>query len=229
MNPSEIYRQLWTEAASAFERGCPQIDPNLSSNAKDLRRGVTLALRPSPMVRETVENFLDRLALVAPGQYVYRPEELHVTVLSIISGTESWRGEIRRLAACRAVLAGVLQRQRTFRIYFRGVTASPDAVMIQGFPCDDALEKIRDELRRALAQNGLGGQLDRRYKIKSAHMTAMRFRRADADWKRLAAFLAKNRDTDFGEMEASRIHLIWGDWYASADVVRTLQEYHLSG
>jgi 2'-5' RNA ligase len=229
MNQSEIYRQLWTEAVAAFERGSPQIDPDLSGNAKDLRRGVTLAFRPSPPVRATVKNFLDRLDRVAPGQYVYQPGELHVTVLSIISGTELWRGEIRRLAACRAVIAGVLQRQRAFRISFRGVTASPGAVMIRGFPSGGALEQMREELRRAFAQNGLGGQLDRRYKIKSAHMTAMRFRRADADWRRLAALLAENRDTDFGEMEISRIQLIWGDWYASADVVRTLQEYRLSG
>jgi 2'-5' RNA ligase len=94
---------------------------------------------------------------------------------------------------------------------------------------NDALEKMREELRAAFARNGLGDQLDRRYRINSAHMTVMRFRRADADWKRLATFLAKNRDTDCGEMEVSRIQLIWGDWYASANIARTLQEYRLSG
>jgi 2'-5' RNA ligase len=223
----EIYQQLWTEAVSAFERGTPQIDPNLSDKANDLRRGVTLAFRPSPLVRAKVKNFTDQLAEAAPGEYFYQPEELHVTVLSIISGTEFWRKEIRQLAACRAIIAEVLSRQRSFKISFRGVTASPSAVMIQGFPVADGLEKMREELRRAFARNGLGDRLDRRYKITSAHMTVMRFRQADADWKRLATFLAENRDTDFGEMEVNRIQLIWGDWYASANIVRTLQEYDL--
>jgi 2'-5' RNA ligase len=58
-------------------------------------------------------------------------------------------------------------------------------------------------------------------------MTVMRFQRPDSDWKQLAALLAEQRETDFGEMEVSRIQLIWGDWYASAEVVRTLEEYVL--
>jgi 2'-5' RNA ligase len=225
----EIYQQLWTEALANFERGAPQIDPNLSNPANDLRRGVTLAFRPSAVVRTNVENFLGQLAGIAPGQYLYRPEELHVTVLSIISGTKLWRQEIRSLAACRPIITEVLSRQNSFKVSFRGVTASSSAVMIQGFPVGDGLEKLREELRAAFARNGLGGQLDRRYKITFAHMTVMRFRRADADWKQLTTFLAENRETDFGEMEVSSIELIWGDWYASANIARTLREYRLSG
>jgi 2'-5' RNA ligase len=224
----EIYQQLWAEALATFERGAPQIDPNLSDPANDLRRGVTLAFRPSAIVRTKVENFLGHLAEIAPGQYLYRPEELHITVLSIISGTEFWRKEISTLAACRPIITEVLSRQNSFRVSFRGVTASPSAVMIQGFPVGDGLEKLREELRAAFERNGLGGQLDRRYKITFAHMTVMRFRREDADWKRLKKFLAENRDTDFGEMEVNRIQLIWGDWYASANIARTLQEYTLN-
>ncbi len=212
---------------SAFERGAPQLDPNLSAKPKDLRRGVTLAFRPSPTVQANVKTFLEQLIRVAPGQYVYQPEEFHVTVLSIISGTEFWRREIGQLAACRAVINEILPRQNSFKINFRGVTASPAAVMIQGFPAGDALEKLREELRRAFERNGLGERLDRRYKINSAHMTVMRFCRPDADWKKLADFLRENRETDFGAMEVTRIQLIWGDWYASANVARTLQEYDL--
>jgi 2'-5' RNA ligase len=223
----EIYRQLWTEAEAAFERGAPQIDPNLSDKTNDLRRGVTLAFRPSTVVQMNARNFLDQLAEIAPGQYLYRPEELHITVLSIISGTEFWRKEIRSLAACRPITTEVLSRQNYFRVSFRGVTASPSAVMIQGFPLGDGLEKMREELRDTFARNGLGGQLDRRYKINSAHMTVMRFQRPDADWKRLKNFLAENRKADFGEMEVNRIQLILGDWYASANIARTLQEYRL--
>ncbi len=170
---------------------------------------------------------MEQLARVAPGQHLYLPEELHVTVLAIISGSEFWRKEMRPLAASRAILNEVLQRSPAFKVHFRGVTASPGAVLVQGFPANDALKKMRDELRVAFGRNGLGGQLDRRYKINSAHMTVMRFGRPDTDWQRLAAWLAENRETDFGEVEVSCIQLVWGDWCASADVVRTLQEYGL--
>jgi 2'-5' RNA ligase len=224
----QIYEQLWSEAVTAFERGEQPVDPVLSGQTRDLRRGVTLVFRPSPPVRDRVKNFLDRLATVCPGQYFYQPEELHVTVLSIISGTEFWRKEIRKLAACRAIIGDVLSHQHAFPISFRGVTASPGAVLIQGFPTGDGLTQIRDALRAAFAQNGLGGLLDRRYKVSAAHMTALRFKKPETNGQRLVSLLTKNRRTDFGESEVNRLQLIWGDWYAARNIVRTLQEYPLS-
>jgi 2'-5' RNA ligase len=223
----QIYEKLWREAMTAFERGRLQIDPNLSDKKNDLRRGVTIILRPSLPVRAKIKRFLDQLFAVCPAQYFYRPEEFHVTVLSIISGTEFWEKEIRHLDSYRAVISSVLRNQRSFKIGFRGVTASRGAVMIQGFP-DRGLSKIRDELRAAFARNGFGGILDRRYKINTAHVTVMRFSEPVPDWKRLASLLEENRKTNFGEMEVTCLQLIWSDWYASADVVQKIQEYHLA-
>jgi 2'-5' RNA ligase len=223
----DIYEKLWNDATSAFARGEPQIDSHLSHKPTDLRRGVTIVFRPSLSVRDKVMEYLDQLATFWPEQYFYRPEELHVTVMSIISGTEFWRREIRQLVACRAIIGDVLRRQQPFQVSFRGVTASPGSVIIQGFPLDDGLARIRDGLREAFEHTGLCSLLDRRYKISTAHMTAMRFSQPDADWKHLAALLEDGRQTNFGEMEVNRLQLIWGDWYASANIVRTLEEYRL--
>jgi 2'-5' RNA ligase len=226
-NISAIYEGLWNEAAAAFKRGEPQIDPQLSHRTTDLRRCVTLVFRLSPVVQARVGEYLDRLATVCPRQYYYRPEELHVTVLSIISGSELWRKEMRPLAACRAVLSEVLNRQHAFKIVFKGVTASPGSVLIQGFPTGDGLAKIRDDLREAFARGGFGGMLDRRYKITAAHITAMRFQKPVADLKRLVSLLEEGRQLDFGETDVNSLQLIWCDWYAAAHSVRTLQEYRL--
>jgi len=224
----EIYEKLWNDAISAFERGEQQIDPHLSDQTNDLRRGVTMVLRPSLSVRTKVKEYLDRLAQVCPEQYFYHPEELHVTVLAIIAGTEFWRTEIRQLVAYRAIISDVLSRQHSFKVSFRGVTASPGSVIIQGFPMCDGLARIRNELREAFARHGFGSLLDRRYKINTAHITAMRFHKPGADWKRLAPLLKEGRQTNFGQTEVNSLQLIWGDWYASANLVRTLQEYSLS-
>lgn len=218
---------LWAEAAAAFERDAPQLDPYLPDKARDLRRGVTLALRPSPPVRGRIAKFLGRLESLCPGQYFYRPEELHVTVLSIISGTEHWRREMDRMEACRGIIGRVLAAHRPFKIVFRGVTASPVAVMVQGFPADESLAAIRTDLREAFASNGLGDMLDRRYKISAAHMTIMRFQKAAGDLTSLLTFLGENRETSFGESDVDAIQLILGDWYASADTVKVLEEYRL--
>jgi 2'-5' RNA ligase len=223
-----IYEKLWIDAESAFEQGTPQTDPCLADKTHDLRRGVTLVLRPSVFVCEKLKDFLDRLAIVCPDQYIYRPEEFHVTVLSIISGSEFWRSEIRSLVLCRRIISSVLARQHSFMIGFKGVTASPGTVMIQGFPLCDGLANIRNELREAFARNGLGGMPDRRYRSRTAHITAMRFKNRSGNWKRLASLLKENRQTEFGVAKVQNLQLIWGDWYASADIVRTLQQYHLS-
>ncbi|MGA2030248.1 MAG: hypothetical protein ABSG87_09270 [Verrucomicrobiota bacterium] len=100
--------------------------------------------------------------------------------------------------------------------------------MIQGFPQDTVLVEIRDELRATLRANHLGGDIDRRYKINTAHITAMRFGHTQADWKAFVDLLKANRKTDFGETRVKKLQLLWGDWYASANSVHTIQEYPLN-
>ena len=211
----------------AFERNDLELDRHLPDKSDDLRRGLSLALRPCLKVRKAIQEFLNPLQIAAPGQYFYRPEEFHVTVLAIIPGSEFWRDKIQHLAAYQSIIAEVLQRHRKFSITFQGVTASRGGVMIQGFPHDDTLDQMRDDLRESLEANQLGEQLDARYRIKTAHITVMRFCEANLNAKPLLALLAANRATDFGETRVENLELILGDWYASADTARTLQEYKL--
>jgi 2'-5' RNA ligase len=223
----QIYERLWNDAVHAFEQGDLEFDRHLSDKRQDLRRGLTLALRPSRAVQISINNFLHELAAVAPGQYFYRPEEFHLTVLALIPGTESWQDRMQHLPAFQKIIDEVLKRHRKFSIAFRGVTASRGAVMIQGFPNDLTLAQIRDDLRDALCRHKLNEQLDARYKISSAHITVMRFCNVNADWKHLLALLNANRTTDFGDASVTKLELIFGDWYASANTARTIQKYQL--
>ncbi|MGA2244829.1 MAG: 2'-5' RNA ligase family protein [Verrucomicrobiota bacterium] len=225
----QIYEQLWADAASALALGGPQIDPHLSDRVNDRRRGVCLIFRPSPEVQARVKAFLDELAAAFPGQYFYQPEELHVTVLTLISASGHWRSEMRDVAAFRVILRDVLGRHDPMAIEFNGVTAAPNAIMVQGFPRGEALENIRNDLRQAFAQSGFANRLDRRYRSRTAHLTAMRFARADADWRRLLAVLTAHRGTAFGTDYVQNIELVWGDWYGSTDNLRVLEEFRLGG
>lgn len=222
-----IYERLWRKTGPLLKSGQVRIDPYLRDRAGDDRRGATLVAQPDAGVRRRVGKFLREAAAACPGQHFYKPSELHVTVMAIIAGSEFWRDDIHQLPACRAVLDKVLKKSRPFRVDFHGVTVSPDAVMIQGFPADDGLSRLRDELRDAFRKEGLGGNLDRRYKTVTAHLTVMRFAEPGADWKGLYDFLKTHRETDFGGTRFQAMELIWSNWYASADVVRVLQEYPL--
>jgi len=223
----EIYETLWREAHAGFAQCRLQVDANLSEREHDLRRGVTILLRPAPPVCARVKQFLDRLAVVCPDQHFYLPDELHVTVLSVISGSERWREEIRHLAKYRAIIREVLSQQRLFRLRFKGITASSSAIMIRGFQVDGGLQQIREALRTAFARCGFGHTLDRRYKISTSHLTAMRFRSPHLNWKEFIPLLEQSRELDFGETTVDTLQLIWGDWYASAGIVQPLEQYAL--
>ncbi|MGH7992687.1 MAG: 2'-5' RNA ligase family protein [Limisphaerales bacterium] len=222
-----IYEQLWSKTGALLKSGRMRIDPCLRDKAGDDRRGATLVARPDAVVRRRVGKFLREAAALCPRQYFYQPPELHVTVMAIIPGSEFWRDGIHQLPACQAVLDRVLKDCRPFQVDFRGVTVSPDAVIIQGFPADNTLARLRDRLRDAFGKADLGENLDRRYKTVTAHLTVMRFAEPEADWKRLYDFLEAHRETDFGETCFQTLQLIWSNWYASAGIVRVLQEYPL--
>jgi 2'-5' RNA ligase len=223
-----IYEQLWNEAVTALGAGKPRLDPHLLDKANDQRRGVSLIFRLPTSVQDRIQQFVDELAVNFSGQYFYQPEELHVTVVTLISATQLWQQEMGDVEAFRGILAEVLAHHRRFKLEFRGATAASNAVLVQGFPTDEALEKIRADLRREFVQRGFPNRLDRRYVNSAAHVTTMRFRRSDGDWPQLLETVKANRQTAFGEMEVEALELIWCDWYASADKTKLLQKYPLA-
>jgi 2'-5' RNA ligase len=223
-----IYDQLWQEAVTALGQGQPKLDPFLPGKADDHRRGVSLMFRPSEAVVSRIKAFLDPLAAQFPGQYFYPPEDLHVTVVTLISASELWENEFVDVPAFRGIVREVLGRHSAFDVEFRGITAAPNAVMIQGFARGDTLENVRRDLRREFIERGFPNRLDRRYPNQAAHITALRFCNRDADWKQLLARLAANRQTHFGETHVETLQLVLSDWYASAKDRRLLEEFHLT-
>lgn len=144
-----IYEQLWTKTVAFFKSGELRVDPHLRNKPRDTRRGVTLVVWPDAAVRRKVGKFLREAAAICPRQHFYQPAELHLTVLAVIPTSEFWRAQIHRLPAYQTVLDQVLKNRSAFSVNFSGVTASPDAVMVRGFPVDDALTKFREDLRDA--------------------------------------------------------------------------------
>jgi 2'-5' RNA ligase len=227
-----VYDQMWEAASTALTVSAPELDTVLPRKIGDARRGFTLVFRPSTQVREAVAGFLCQLEAECPGQYVYRPEELHITVIALINGTPDWRRQLSNIPVFQEILRSVFVRQQRFGITFQGVTASPAAVMIQGFPADAGLQTLRDAIRGAFAARGLGAFLDVRYKITAAHITGMRFCTTlpVEHWRRFGAWLTREREQkrDFGTMTVESCDLIFTDWYSSASMVQTVETYPLS-
>jgi 2'-5' RNA ligase len=222
------YDDLWRQAQSTLAAGAAELDPHLANKAQDRRRGATLLIRPSVGVAQAVAATLAELQTVEPQQYYYAAAELHVTVLSLFTGTEEPAPYLALLPRYQAAIAPVLAGTRAFPINFAGLTASAAAVLVQGFPHGAWLYELREALRGALHAAGLGDTLDRRYRIATAHMTAVRFCRPLRDPQGLVAAIVARRDLAFGSSEATEVQLVTNDWYMSQDQVSVLQRYPLA-
>ncbi len=227
MNLQDQYDQMWQAAAPVLAAGAPSLDPHLPDKASDGRRGATLLLRPAAAVAAAVTQTLAELRQLEPDQYYYAPDELHVTVLSLFTGTTEPEPYLAQLPLYRRAIEEVLAATAPFTLHFDGLTASPAAILVQGYPSGPELERLRASLRAAIHSVGLGHNLDRRYRITTAHMTAVRFCRPLRDPRTLTAAVQSLRRRDFGPSPFAAIQLVENDWYMSHDRVHLLYTYPL--
>ncbi|HEU5124618.1 MAG TPA: 2'-5' RNA ligase family protein [Verrucomicrobiae bacterium] len=224
---SERYEHLWNSALPAIRNGAIEIDPTLAKWIPDQRRGFTLIARPNLETQQHVQKFIDALKAIDPEQYYYPPNSLHVTVLSLFTATEAHERFSRRRKEYEAAVASAVAGTPSFEIQFNGITASPGAVMIQGFPRGEVLERLRECLRRTLQNPNLSDELDTRYRLITAHMTAVRFRAPLGDSHQYAEKLKAFRETTFGSSHIEILSLVQNDWYMSPQNLELLSDYPL--
>jgi 2'-5' RNA ligase len=225
----ETYARLWSEAVEHFQDSQVGIDPYLHDKDKDRRLGLSVIGRPDPAVSKQFVAFLNQAKLVAPEQYFYQDSEFHLTVLSLFTATEAFQSHWHRLDAYRSAVDRALINGQAFTVHYRGITASKNAVMIQGFVQGGQLAHLRAKLRQALRAAGLGEGLDQRYAIETAHATVLRFTSQPGNLAKLLELLRQNRTTDFGKTTYQELQLVKNDWYMSREKVEILARYPLSG
>ncbi|HXD00503.1 MAG TPA: 2'-5' RNA ligase family protein [Verrucomicrobiae bacterium] len=223
----ERYDKLWSAAIGKIRTGKIESDRVLAGGLIDRRRGLTLIARPSAGVREKVAAFLRELRRLEPDQYYYARADLHLTILSLFNATTAHKRFLAHTEKYLAAVNSALQKAGPMRIEFAGVTASPGAIMIQGFPDTEALNDLRDKLRQQLHIRGLTQGLDVRYRLETAHMTVARFRAPLRDSKHFAAVLACSRRRPFGSMTIKSLSLVTNDWYMTHQTLETLSRYRL--
>jgi hypothetical protein len=221
----KCYDQLWLSALGRIRTGKIDMDPVLQARAPDRRRGLTIIARPAPAVRYSVASFLRGLRRLEPDQYYYTRSELHQTVLSLFTATLDFERPFAQKERYIAAVDAALISPAPLRIVFKGITASPGTVMIQGFFETDALHKLRDNLRIQLRFRGLDQGVDERYRLETAHMTVLRFRAPLRHPERFARVLEQARGRAFGLTIAKEFLLVENDWYMSRGVTRALKHY----
>lgn len=226
MNLTEQYNQLYKSSSEAISEGKYAIDSELK-NESDSRFGITLLVRPNDEIKANIKHFIDELKKAEPEQYYYPDSDIHITVMGIISCSEEFNLNQISPNEYIEVICRSLVEVNKIKIHYKGVTASPAAIMIQGFPSDETLNNLRNRLRENFKKSGLQQSIDSRYTISTAHSTIMRFQEKLQDPKKLIQIAEKFRDYDFGEFEVKSIELVYNDWYQRKSTTRVLGDFGL--
>lgn len=227
---------MWQRFRQALQNEGVCVDHNIHSNA-DTRRGVTALAyieKNDAQVATRISEFLAGLQQVIPSQYFYPTDELHLTMLSIVSCVHDFTLDDIHTPDYTALFQEALSGLPEFSITFKGVTATPDCVVIQGVVDhgksgeneeNDAVALLRQRLRNAFKSSTLRSSIDARYTLKTAHCTAVRFcsplntsanacvNTKASESELLLNYLKRYRNHHFGTITVKHIDLVFNDWY----------------
>ncbi|ALI99144.1 2'-5' RNA ligase family protein [Rufibacter tibetensis] len=221
------YTQFWQNAEAQFLKGNYEFDALLDSPT-DTRRGITLLARPRGEVLENIQCFLQEMVTLEPEQYYYPTSDVHLTILSIISCYPGFSEADIQLQPYIELVKEALASIQPFRVMFKGITASPSCVLLQGFPYSDDLHQLRGNLRTAFRDCRLQQSIDQRYAISTAHSTVIRFREPLQRPDKFLQKLREYRAHDFGTAVIDQVELVSNDWYQRQENTRLLATFPLT-
>lgn len=220
------YEKMYLDAREKIAAERYTLDELIDSGT-DKRFGLTLVARPPQHVLYEIFSFLETAKQLEPEQYFYPAEDVHLTVLSVVSCFDGFRLDKITVNDYVDVINKCTTHFGAFNIDFTGVTASPGAVMLRGIPAGDALNGLRDVLRKEFKSSGLFHTIDKRYTIFTAHSTVLRFRKPLRDHQKFLSLLEKFRYHSFGSFHIARVDLVFNDWYQRTDAGKLLHRFHL--
>lgn len=226
MNLKEHYDKLYQDSIQKIQSDSYQVDKLIDSDS-DKRFGITLLLRPDNSVKANIQKFLSEIRSIEPNQYFYRDSDLHVTVMSIISCYDGFNLSQIRIEDYVETIKKSIRNISCFNIEFRGLTASPSCLMVQGFLENNTLNQIRDNLRVDFKDTGLEQSMDKRYAIQTAHSTIFRLKEKIDNKESFLDIVEKYRDYYFGTFVVDSLELVFNDWYQRKEYVKKLYLFEL--
>ena len=226
MHIHTYYKQFWADALQKFQRNEFEYDP-LIDDVNDNRFGLTVIIRPGKVIKEAIDHVLNEFRMTEPGQYYYPQTDMHVTVLSVISCYKGFSQRLYNPEDYKEIIKKSLENIHPFKIHFQGITASPCCIMVQGYP-EGELNLLRTNLRDNFKNSGLETSFDKRYILKVAHSTVLRFKKKIIQNKRFIKKLEQFRQYEFGTSLVNEIEFVFNDWYLRKDKGHTIATFKLT-
>lgn len=226
MNLKEHYNKLYKDSIQKIQSDSYQIDELIDSST-DNRFGITLLLRPDNNVKNEIQKFLNKIKLIEPHQYYYPDSDIHITIMSIISCYNEFDLTQIRIEDYVNIIRKSIDGFNKFEIEFKGLTASPSCLMIQGFLKDNTLNLIRSNLRNNFKNSDLEQSIDKRYAIQTAHSTIFRLKEKFRNKRAFLKTVEEYRDYDFGTFSVDTLEFVCNDWYQRKEYVKMLNTFEL--
>jgi 2'-5' RNA ligase len=226
MNLTEHYKELYESSIRKIENGNYRTDSLIDSPA-DRRFGITLLIRPPENIKNKIQLFLDDLKKADPSQYYYPNSDIHITVMSIISCYEDFELDQISIADYIGLIEKSLREIEKLEIKFIGITASDSGIMIQGFPENNILNELRNNLRTKFKNSDLEQSIDKRYSIQTAHSTVVRFRSKLQNRYEYLKILESYKNADFGNFKIKELELVFNDWYQRKRNSKLLEKFKI--
>ena len=218
------YKKLYHESIDKISSDNYHIDTLIDSK-NDRRFGLTLIIRPSNEIKKKIQDFLKNFKEIEPNQYYYPNSDIHITVMSIISCYSDFDMSKIDVQKYIDLTEKCLLKGIDLNITFKGITASPSGVMVQGFMNNNELNDIRNRLRKAFKNSNVEQSLDKRYLIQTAHSTIIRFRKELSHKEKFLELLDNSINYDFGTFKVNKFELVYNDWYQREQYVKKIHEF----
>lgn len=226
MDLNTHYKNLYKNAIAKISKNEYDLDNLIDSN-QDQRFGITLLIRPSETVKNNIQKFLTKLKQIEPHQYYYNNSDIHITVLSVISCYNDFKLSNINPNDYVQVIEQSLVKNTSLEISLKGLTASPSCIMVQGFPSNQFLDNIRENLRTNFKKSNLEQSIDKRYTIQTAHTTVVRFRKPLNNKTTFVNTIEVYKNETFGSFKPKTLELVYNDWYQRKQYVKKLATFNL--
>ena len=223
---AQQYRMIHQTGEEHLKKDTYFIDQRIHSPTDD-RRGITLLIRPSSEIKETIQQQLADLKTIAPEQYFYPQSDIHFTVLSIISCTPGFHLHQIEVPAYIELIGTAISQQKPFQITCQGVVLSKTGLLVCGYPEKDFLNQFRQTLREAFQSSSLRHTIDKRYKRTTAHATVMRYSNEMDNKQPFLSSIHALRNHSFGVMEVAEMELVYNNWYQQQQNTEVLHRFLL--
>lgn len=211
-------------------KGEVKVEKALINKKLDKATGLNLIVKlPRKNVLDIQNKVYKPLKDVIPGQYYYPLSDLHITFLDILPHRDDFKISKQELNKYLSVLDDFFAKATCFEVEFIGVFAAKIGVGVMGFPVDNKLNVVRNQLRNRLVDAGLRNEEDRKYVLESAHIMCIRFIKKISPnvGKRLIDFVEKNRETQISRVKFSSVLFNISGRFDKKKKIKVIKEYML--